>query len=359
LSQNNGSKKNAFWVLGAAGAFLLSKAKLLLALLKFGKFGATLISMLIWVGAYAFVAPLPFVIGVMVLIFIHELGHVWAAKRKKLPVTAPLFIPFMGALITLKRNPLDAHTEAYIAFGGPLLGTVGALGAWILADTLHSQLILSVAYVGFLLNLFNLLPIHPLDGGRIASAVSRWLWPIGLLAGTVLIFYYRSYLLLLIVAYAAYRLYQTYIRYRNGQKTLTATSVFDFPAEHLVREGFFIPGEQHRRELSFTTYSHLAGQLEGRQTVDMSWDAIGFDAKVHITGQCIVEKVFVTGVKRIDRPEGLLLQISCQIDYKPYENDKYYDVPIKLRWAYGAAYLGLAAFLFFMMHVIRVTINLS
>lgn len=83
------------------------------------------------------------------MIFIHEIGHVLAAKQKGLPVTAPLFIPFLGALITMKRNPRDAVTEAYIAYGGPLLGTIGATAAFALGVYTDSNLLISIAYTGF------------------------------------------------------------------------------------------------------------------------------------------------------------------------------------------------------------------
>ncbi|MBE0341963.1 site-2 protease family protein, partial [Paenibacillus sp. 28ISP30-2] len=119
----SGSSK---WYLGSAAALLLLKGKSLLALLKFGKFGGVLISMAITIGTYAIIYPWGFAVGFVLLLFVHELGHVWAAKRKGLPVSAPLFIPFLGALITMKRHPLDAQTEAYVAMGGPFLGTVGA-----------------------------------------------------------------------------------------------------------------------------------------------------------------------------------------------------------------------------------------
>lgn len=107
------------------------------------------------IGAYAIVYPWTFAIGIVIMIFIHEMGHVLAAKRKGIPVSAPAFIPFMGALITMKKQPLNAQTEAYLAFGGPLLGTVGALGALALGVILDSTAILSVAQVGFFLNLIN------------------------------------------------------------------------------------------------------------------------------------------------------------------------------------------------------------
>lgn len=123
--------------------------------------------MMVSIWAYALISPWQFAVGFVALMFVHEIGHVIAAKRIGLPVSAPLFIPFMGALITMKRQPLDARQEAYVAFGGPILGSIGAVVVFGAAYYYHSPLLYSLAYVGFLLNLINLLPIHPLDGGEL------------------------------------------------------------------------------------------------------------------------------------------------------------------------------------------------
>src|SRR5690625_3362438 len=128
----------------------------------------SVIGLLLSIAAYALVIPLQIVIGLIVMLLIHEMGHVLATKRKGLPVSPPLFIPFLGALIMMKRHPRDAATEAYVAFGGPLIGTIGAMVAFWLALQLENTSLLIVANLGFFLNLINLLPIHPLDGGRIS-----------------------------------------------------------------------------------------------------------------------------------------------------------------------------------------------
>src|SRR5699024_5328644 len=125
--------------------FIGSKFKFLLPLLKLGKAGGTIWSMLLMMGTYAMFYPWSFAIGVVVMIFIHEMGHIAAAKRRGLPVSAPAFIPFVGALITMKKQPLNAEQEAYLAFGGPLIGTVGALAAFGLGVGLQSPVLLSIA----------------------------------------------------------------------------------------------------------------------------------------------------------------------------------------------------------------------
>ena len=101
---------------------------LLLGGLKLGKLLTTGGTMLISVVAYSFVFGWPYAVGFVVLIFIHEMGHYIAARRRGLDVGAPTFIPFVGAWIQLKDLPHDAETEAYVGMGGPLVGSIGALG---------------------------------------------------------------------------------------------------------------------------------------------------------------------------------------------------------------------------------------
>src|SRR6266550_9577306 len=109
--------------IAAIGAFL---AKFGFVLLKF-KF---LFSMFVSAAVYVWIGGWWFGIGLVVLLFVHEMGHVFEAKRQGLPVSAPLFIPFMGALITLKRMPQSAWHEALNGIAGPILGSIGAAVVW-------------------------------------------------------------------------------------------------------------------------------------------------------------------------------------------------------------------------------------
>lgn len=108
------------------------------------------------------------------------MGHVFMAWRKGLPVSVPIFIPYFGALIMLKKNPRSAWVDAIIGIGGPLFGTVAGLACWGIFSLTGNYLFLGLAFVAFFMNLFNMTPIYPLDGGRIVSAVSHWIWLIGL-----------------------------------------------------------------------------------------------------------------------------------------------------------------------------------
>lgn len=160
---------------------LVAVGKWILPVLKFGlpilKTGG---SMLLVIVIYSYQFGWAFAAGFVLLIFVHELGHLIAARMMGLKVGMPVFIPFMGALIALKEAPRNAWVEAVVGLGGPLLGTLGALGAAGIYYLNGNPLFLVLGYAALFLNLFNMIPIVPLDGGRIVSAVSPWLWVVGL-----------------------------------------------------------------------------------------------------------------------------------------------------------------------------------
>ena len=170
------------WAPIAAIGFLFWKLKfLLVAIFKFKLFTVAG-SMLVSIGAYALFWGWQFAVGFVLLLLVHELGHVLEAKRQGLPVSAPMFIPFLGALITLKRLPDNAWNEAKVAIAGPIIGGLGAAAVWGVGEYLDSELLVALAFTGFFLNLFNLAPISPLDGGRIVAAIHPALWIVGLIA---------------------------------------------------------------------------------------------------------------------------------------------------------------------------------
>jgi Zn-dependent protease len=170
---------------------------------KFGKLFLTSGTMLISVIAYSWVFGWGYAVGFVALIFVHEMGHYIAARRRGLNVGAPTFIPFLGAWINMKDMPRDAETEAYVGMAGPLVGSIGALACYYAARNFDSNLLLAVAYSGFFINLFNLIPLSPLDGGRISAAISPRLWLVGAPLLVVLFFYRPSPLLILIAILAA------------------------------------------------------------------------------------------------------------------------------------------------------------
>lgn len=179
--------------------------KLLTALLAAGKLGKVALTggtMLLSVIAYAFVFGWWYAVGFVLLILVHEMGHYLAAKQKGLDVGAPTFIPFVGAWIQMKDMPRNAEVEAYVGLGGPLLGTIGAVVCYFLARSYDSNLLLALAYAGFFINLFNLIPLSPFDGGRITAVLSPRVWLLGVPI-LVALFFWRPSPMLVIVALLA------------------------------------------------------------------------------------------------------------------------------------------------------------
>ncbi|MYM21065.1 site-2 protease family protein [Duganella sp. FT135W] len=174
----------------------------LLAAGKMGKLLTTCGTMLISMVVYSWVYGWRYAAGFVGLIFVHEMGHYVAARQRGLNVGAPTFIPFVGAWIALKELPHDVETEAYVGFAGPLAGTAGAMLCYYFARNNDSSLLLALAYSGCMLNLFNLIPISPLDGGRITAIISPKVWLAGVPLLAALFFYHPSPMLILVAVLA-------------------------------------------------------------------------------------------------------------------------------------------------------------
>lgn len=145
---------------------------LVFGLFKFGKIGGMLLTMLIALAVYGSMFGWQYGAGFIALLMIHEMGHFLAARQRTLAVSLPTFIPFVGAWIELKDQPMDVETEAYVASAGPLFGTVAATFVYLWGREAGSGLLLAIAYAGFFLNFFNLIPLSPLDGGRMTAILS-------------------------------------------------------------------------------------------------------------------------------------------------------------------------------------------
>lgn len=191
-------KRNRGPALAAAamlGVALLAKSKAILVALKglsAGKLLFSFGSMLAMVALEAQRSGWLFGLGFVVMILIHELGHGYAMKRAGLRAGYPIFIPFFGAMIALRDQPRNSLVEARIAIAGPVAGTLAALGATALFLLTDSRIYLAVAYSGYFLNLFNLVPMAPLDGGRVAQMFSRRMWVVGLALMAGLFFLHPS-----------------------------------------------------------------------------------------------------------------------------------------------------------------------
>jgi Zn-dependent protease len=222
-------QKKRTWAKAGGGAgvgilgVLLKFGGAILAGLKFLaiylKFGYASISILISLAIYAAIFGWRFALGIIFLLFLHEMGHVIVLRAKGVPASAPIFIPLMGAFVAMKGMPRNAKDEAEIGIAGPILGTVAALLCLVPFFT-GSRIGLwpALAYFGFFINLFNLIPVTPLDGGRIVGAISRKAWIVGLLLLLGVFFYdlavthYFNLFLLMILLLSASQVYQQFKR---------------------------------------------------------------------------------------------------------------------------------------------------
>ena len=162
----------------ALGA-LLAKLKVLFLLLPKAKILTTAGTMLVSLAAYAWLFGWWFGLGFVLLLFVHEMGHAIQLRREGVKAGWPIFIPLLGAYIGMKEMPKDAGAEARVGLAGPVLGTIGCLVPLALYAITGSDIFRALAFIGFFLNLFNLVPILPLDGGRAMAAVSPAFWGVG------------------------------------------------------------------------------------------------------------------------------------------------------------------------------------
>lgn len=174
----------------------------LFAALKFSKVLLSGGTMLISVFAYALIFGVWYAVGFVLLIFVHEMGHYLAARQRGLNVGLPTFIPFVGAWIAMKDMPRNVEVEAYVGLAGPVVGTLGALACYYLARGYDSNLLLALSYSGFFLNLFNLIPLSPFDGGRVTAIISPRVWLVGVPIMIAFFFYHPSPMFILIAIIA-------------------------------------------------------------------------------------------------------------------------------------------------------------
>jgi Zn-dependent protease len=218
--------------------------KFLAMLLFTGKMGKVLFSggsMLLSVAVYAMVFGWWYAVGFVVLLFVHEMGHFLAAKQRGLNVGLPTFIPFVGAWIQLKEQPMDAETEAFVGIAGPIMGSAAAFVCYIIAQDTGSRLMLALSYAGFFLNLFNLIPLTPLDGGRIVSVISPRIWLLGVPMLVGLFLWKPSPLLILIAILALPQVWSVF----KDRKVLDSAYYraplairLQYGAEYLLLAGF-------------------------------------------------------------------------------------------------------------------------
>jgi Zn-dependent protease len=193
----------------ALGA-LLAKFKGVLLLLPKVKLLATFGTMAVSILAYASIWGWKFGLGFVLLILIHELGHSFQLRREGIKSGLPIFIPFLGAYIGMKEMPKDAAAEARVGLAGPVLGSLGALVPLALYAATGNDLFRALAFIGFFLNLFNLLPVLPLDGGRAMAAFSPWVWVIGAALFIALAVFFPSPIILIILLLGGFEAYRRF-----------------------------------------------------------------------------------------------------------------------------------------------------
>jgi len=230
---------------------------LLVGGLKFGPLALTGGTMLLSLVTYAFVFGWGYAAGFVLMLLVHEMGHYIAAKRRGLNVGAPTFIPFVGAWIQLKEQPMNVETEAYVAFAGPFLGTLGAFAVYFWAREVDSRLLLAVAYSGFFLNLLNLLPVSPLDGGRITAILSPRVWLLGAPIMLGLLLWRPSPVLLLVALFAAPQVMKAW---RHDPNSPEARAYYNAPLDARIEYGVLYLGLTAL--LALMTYS-VHGMLAG------------------------------------------------------------------------------------------------
>jgi len=164
---------------GIAGAIVTALA----AVVAYGKYAlliifkipalTTLVSLAISFGSYAVFWGPWYAFSLVLMILVHEMGHVVEIRRQGMQATAPVFIPFLGAAIFQRSHPTDAMKQAQIGIAGPIAGTIGATAAFLLFQSTHIPVLLLMAWIGFYINLFNLVPIWMLDGAWIMGPTTR------------------------------------------------------------------------------------------------------------------------------------------------------------------------------------------
>ena len=212
------------WALKAKGVIVLLFEKIrVLFVNPFEGFGAAQYaiaggSFAVTIAAYARQWPLAVVVGFVVITLIHEIGHAVVIRAKGLRAGYMVFIPFIGGAVTLKDQPRSVYDDALIGLAGPVAGTFASLVCLQLYKWLADPVWLLIAFLGFVLNLINLIPLGMLDGGRISAAVTKWMWVFGGVAVLYKLLQQPNPLIILIAVLAAFQIYASILREKNDPR---------------------------------------------------------------------------------------------------------------------------------------------
>jgi Zn-dependent protease len=193
---------------GKAALLLLPKAKLL----------TTSASMLVSVAAYALIWGWRFAVGFVALLFIHEMGHYVQLRREGVKPSGMVFIPFLGAAVGARSLGGSALAEARVGLAGPIVGSLAAAALIPIYHATGDEFWRALAFTGFFLNLFNLLPVVPLDGGRAMAAMAPWMWFVGFGAIVVLVLLWPNPILILIALLGGFETYRRWKQRKAGEE---------------------------------------------------------------------------------------------------------------------------------------------
>ncbi|HTP18681.1 MAG TPA: site-2 protease family protein [Solirubrobacteraceae bacterium] len=214
--RGHGPIRRRLSAIGAAIVAVLAKFKAVLVLLPKLKLFASTGTILVSLAAYALLWGWPFAAGFVALLFVHEMGHAIALRREGIKASWPMFIPFLGAVIAARSLGDNATAEARVGLAGPILGSIGAAACVLVWHATGNDLWRALAFTGFFLNLFNLLPVVPLDGGRAMAAMAPWMWFVGFAAIIPLAIIFPNPVILLILVFAGYETYKRWQQRRSG-----------------------------------------------------------------------------------------------------------------------------------------------
>jgi Zn-dependent protease len=205
--------------LGALIANFAAKLKLVLVALPKLKLLTTSGSMLVSIAAYSLFFGWTFAVGFVLLLLVHEMGHVIQLRREGIKASAPMFIPFLGAVVAAKSLGENATAEARVGLAGPVLGSLGAAALIPVYLLTGDELWRALAFTGFFLNLINLLPVVPLDGGRAMAAMAPWMWFVGFAALVALTIAFPNPILLIVLLFGGMETWRRWrLRRAGGQE---------------------------------------------------------------------------------------------------------------------------------------------
>ena len=183
-----------------------------------GQFAVAGGSMIITIAAYWWKKfPVGVVVGFVLITAIHEIGHAVIIRAKGLRTGFMVFIPFIGGAVTLKDQPRSAYDDAQIGLAGPIAGTAASLITLQMYKMNANPLYLTIAGIGFAINLINLIPLGMLDGGRISAAITKWMWVFGGMIVLIKTWRQPNPLMILVVFLAAFQVYAAIVRDRDDK----------------------------------------------------------------------------------------------------------------------------------------------